>query len=49
MMTQGSLATKEEINMKKALMLQINENLYLKGYLPKVIYEQAKIQIVQKK
>ena len=29
------------------IMLQVNERLYIQGVIPKCLYEQAKIKIVQ--
>ena len=31
------------------IMLQINENLYLKGEISRELYEQAKLKIVEKR
>lgn len=34
--------------LKCEIMLQINEKLYIQGYISKEIYEQAKLKIIEK-
>lgn len=37
----------QSVPLKREIMLQINEKLYIQGVIPKALYEQAKIKIAE--
>lgn len=37
-----------QAELKREIMLQINERLYIQGYITKEMYEQAKLRIIEK-
>ena len=37
-----------QTELKCEIMLQINERLYIQGYITKEMYEQAKLKIIEK-